>query len=114
MPKHHDNFAILQEYFEKLTARSYQDGTQVARINYAVIGLVVLTHNAEKPLEIKEGFSKFSDILWFYKGEERFSLIFNYTTAELEVRKHGIHGDPLFSLNNTTPLPELIAVFTKL
>ena len=114
MPPKIDNFATLQSFFSKLRTQVQVDMNQVVRVNYAIIGLIVLTHNKDKPMEIGEGFKHYSDILWFFKNEERFSLIFNEKTGDIEIRKNSIHGSPLHSLSNYTPLTELVTTFEQL
>ena len=114
MPPKVDNFSVLQDFFKSLTSQVQLGANQVVRINYAIIGLIVLHHNKTKPLEITEGFMHFSSILWFHKMEERFSLMFNYKTGDIEIRKNSIHGAALHSLSNLTPLTDLVAAFEQL
>ncbi len=109
-----DNFEIIQKYFTELVAKSHSDGNQVVRVNYAIIGLMVLTHNSDKLLEISDGYKDYSNILWFYKKDEKYALVYNKKTGDIEIRKNIVHGPAILSLSNLTPLTELIVDFEKL
>lgn len=103
-----DNFSILQAYFADISTFAKIDGVQGTRVVYPLVGMLVAIHNRDKPLEVLAGGGKFSDVLCFFRGEERYALSYNAKNGEFEIRKGGALGKTLHAFSNLTPLDELI------
>lgn len=74
----------------------------------------MLHHSPDKPLEVRTVEGSTGNILWFYKGENKYALAFNHNNSTIEIRERSTHGKAIHSVTNSTTIAQLEQIFENI
>lgn len=93
-------------------SRSEHHAGNVEGVTLALLGAVVWRATGE--IEVREYNGNPANMLWFFVGENRHSLLYNHTTEQIELRERTKNGALISTFDNTTSYQEVIRVFRGL
>lgn len=107
-----DSIEILQTYLNGVMSRSEHHAGNVEGVSLALLGAVMW--RATGDIEVREYNGSPANMLWFYVGENRFSLLYNHSTEQIELRERTMNGGLISTFDNATAYADIITVFRAL
>lgn len=103
---------LLQTYLNGVMHRSEHHAGSVEGVSLALLGAVMWRATGE--IEVREYNGSPANMLWFFVGKNRHSLLYNHSTEQIELRERTKNGELISTFDNTTSYQEIIRVFREL
>ena len=113
MPQQVKDIDILRDYLRGVMDRADHHAQSVNEVSLSIAGGVVWKKDNE-PLEVLAREGEMKNVLWFKVNGNRYSLSYNHSTAEIELRKNTTHGAVVASFSNSMTNAEVRAIFDAL
>jgi len=107
-----NSIELLQTYLNGVMRRSEHHAGNVEGVSLALLGAVMWRATAE--IEVREYKGSPANMLWFFVDENKYSLLYNHTTEQIELRERTKNGDLISTFDNSTSYQEVIGVFRNL
>jgi hypothetical protein len=105
----------LQEYLRGVLDRASHHAGDVREAILAVAGAVVLFKDPSYPIEARTyGGSTANIMLWVYFSGVRYALRYEHHNQAIELREQNNQGRLVASIDNTTPITQIIELFQSL
>lgn len=113
MPTPINDVAILQRYLEGVLARADHHAGNVSQIALAITGAIVWRKDPA-PIQVLERDGEMKNVLWVFIGGQRYAFTYDHSTQAILILRNSTQGEVLHSLNNATPLADLVNIFRNL
>tara|TARA_Y100000034_G_scaffold124498_1_gene172757 strand:- start:5742 stop:6128 length:387 start_codon:yes stop_codon:yes gene_type:complete len=105
---------LLQEYFLGVVARSEHHAPNVSEVIYPLLGLIVLTMDADSDIQVRGSKGAIGNMLWFTKNSQRYAFRYEHEDDTIEIRKNSFKGDMVAKVSNATTIAVLKGIFDRL
>ncbi len=85
---------------------------KVDGVSLVLLGAIVWL--ADGKIEVKPSNGNPSDTIWFGIGENRYTLSYNTSIEQIELKEKTHEGDIFYAFDNTSSYDEIIMVFNRL
>lgn len=102
---------ILQTYFNGVMERTHH-APNVEGVALALLGAVIWRSTGE--IEVREYAGRPANMLWFYVGDQRYTLLYDHVEEQIQLLERSGRGDVIAVFDNSTPYNEVIRVFGEL
>lgn len=103
---------LLQTYLNGVMNRSEHHAGNVEGVSLTLLGAVMWRSTGE--IEVREYNGRPANMMWFYVGDNRFSLLYNHNTEQIELRERTSNGGLIAEFDNSSTYPDIISVFRRL
>lgn len=107
-----NSIAMLKKHIDGVMERADHHAQQVYKVVLPLVGLVVWKAS---DIDARTHEGKAANMIWFTTASgARYALVFNHEQRKIDIRDRSQQGNNLLSIDNNTPLDDLIAFFEKL
>ncbi len=107
-----NSIEILQTYLNGVMSRSEHHAGNVEGVSLTLLGAVMW--RATDEIEVREYNGSPANMLWFYVGDNRYTLLYNHATEQIELRERTRNGGLIAEFDNSTYYQQIIQVFRGL
>ena len=107
-----DSIEILQNYFKGVLERAEHHAGNVEGVSLALIGAIIW--KADREIEVRQYDGRPANVLWFWTEGNKYAMIYNHSSEQIELRERSQNGRAINSFDNTTTYKDIINVFNKL
>ena len=104
----------LQEYLRGVLDHASHHAGDVREAILAVAGAVVLFKDPSHPIEARTYGGSTANMLWIYFSGVRYALRYEHHNQAIELREQNNQGRLVASIDNTTPITQIIELFQSL
>ena len=104
----------LQEYLRGVLDRASHHAGDVREAVLAVAGAVVLFKDPSHPIEARTYGGNTANMLSVYFSGVRYALRYEHHNRAIELREQNHDGRLIASIDNTTPITQIIELFQSL
>lgn len=104
----------LQDYLRGVLDRASHHAGDMREAILAVAGAVVLFKDPAYPIEARTYGGNTANMLWVHFSGVRYALRYEQHNQAIELRQQNNEGGLVASIDNTTPLAQIIELFQSL
>ena len=107
-----NTLTLLNEYINGVMSRADHHGQNVNEVVLTLVGAVIW--RATQDVEVRTYAGETANILWLTVNTNRYALVFNHNTGNIEIRNRTQNGVVLASFDNMTTANQVKQIFLTL
>lgn len=113
MPQEVTDIDVFRDYLRGVVGRADHHARKINEVSLSVAGGVVWRKD-DNPLKVMTREGDMKNVLWFKVDGKRYTISYNHTTEEIELRVGTTQGQVVASFSNTTSNAQVRAAFDGL